>query len=236
MEEKKPIKTHVDFLLEHVPDLIDRSILDIGSGRGNFLIEIASRGGQATGLEVNDAYIQETLTKAAQKGLGVKVIKGMAENLPFENSSFDFVNFALVIEHVEDAQKALEEMSRVTRRGGQIYFGVPNRYGFKDPHFNLYFVNWLPRAWCNKFIDLFGRHKDYSGPAGRQNLQDMHYFTFGEIKKKLARAGFQTIDLREKKIKKILKRSWLYFMALLPYRIHRAFFADSFHLFLVKIR
>ena len=228
-------KTHVDHLLEHVPDLTGLSILDIGSGRGNFLIDVASRGGQATGLEINDAYIKETLDKAAQKGLQLKVVKGAAENLPFNDSSFDFVNFALVIEHVDDPLKAIAEMSRVMKIGGQAYMGVPNRFGFWDPHFHLYFVNWLPRAWCNYFITLFGKHKDYNSPAGRQNLKDMHYFTLGKIKKILADNGFETTDIRGKKIKKIFKNGLISFPALLFYKPYRFFFFDSFHLLLRKV-
>ncbi|MFH0852543.1 MAG: methyltransferase domain-containing protein [bacterium] len=232
----KNTKTHVDYLLSHFPDLLRFSILDIGSGRGNFLIDIGMRGGQAAGLEINDAYIKETMDKAAQKGLPVKVIKGTAENLPFEDASFDFINFALVIEHVDDPLRAVAEMSRVMKIGGQAYMGVPNRFGFWDPHFHLYLVNWLPRAWCSRFITLFGEHKDYNGPAGRQKLEDMHYFTFRKIKKILREEGIEAIDTREIKIKKFFRIGLIYWPILLIYKFYRFFFSDSFHLLLKKVR
>jgi len=228
-------KTHVDYLLEHIPNLLELSILDIGSGRGRFLIDVASRGGEAVGLELNDAYIKETLAKAEQNDLMVKNVKGVAENLPFSNAIFDFVNFALVIEHIENPDKAIKEMARVLKINGQVYLGVPNRFGFKDPHFHLYFVNWLPRVWCNSFITLFGKHKDYNGPAGRQNLKDMHYYTFRKIKKILNKNGFEVIDLKEKKIRNFFKNKLVCIPFIFLYRINRFFFDDSFHLLLKKI-
>jgi len=228
-------KTHVDHLLKHIPNLLELSILDLGSGRGGFLIDVASRGGQAVGLEVNDDYIKKTLEEAVKKDLRVEVVKGVAESLPFANQQFDFINFALVVEHVEDADQAIREMSRVMKPGGQAYMGVPNRYGFKDPHFHLYLVNWLPRAWCNGFITLFGKHKDYNSPAGRQNLATMHYYTFGQIRKILAGVGIRAIDTREIKIKERLKSAMFFWPALLAYRLYRFFFSDSFHLLLKKV-
>jgi len=232
--EGKKMKDHVEHLLDHFPDLLDFFILDLGSGKGRFLNEIAGRGGQAVGLEINDAYIKETHERAAQKGLSVQVIKGAAEHLPFGDATFDFVNFALVVEHVEDPRRAIKEMSRVIKSGGQAYMGVPNRFGFKDPHFHLYFVNWLPRSWCKAFINLFSELRDYHSPAGRQNLDEMHYFTYGQIKKILNNVGFQVIDVREKKIKKIFKNSFISRPFLFLYRFYRFLFSDSFHLLLKK--
>lgn len=198
------------------------------------MIDIAARGGKAIGLEINNAYINETREKAAQKNLRLDVIKGVAENLPFADDSFDFINYALVIEHVDDAIKSIEEMARVLKTGGQAYVGVPNRFGFKDPHFHLYFVNWLPRSMCNGFISLFGKHKDYNSPAGRQNLRDMHYYTFGQIKRIFNKEGLEVIDIREKKIKNFFKNNLIYTPLLFLYKIYRFFFSDSFHLLLKK--
>ena len=232
----KKTKTHVDYLLEHIPNLLSLSVMDMGSGRGGFLIDIARRGGQAIGLELNDAYIKETIEKARQETLKIEVIKGVAEQLPFADSSFDFINFALVVEHIENPELAVKEMSRVLKRGGLAYMGVPNRFGFWDPHFNLYLVNWLPRSWCNFFITIFGTHKDYSGPAGRQNLKDMHYFTFGGIKRLLNKYNLETKDIREEKIKKHCPSYLPHLFLLIPYRFVRFFFSDSFHLLLQKTR
>ena len=203
------IKTHVDYLLEHVPNLLELSILDLGSGRGRFLIDIAGRGGSAAGLEKNGDYIKETLDKAKQNNLRVKVLRGIAENLPFDDSAFDFVNFALVIEHIEDPNKAIKEMARVMKINAKAYLGAPNRFSFKDPHFHLYFVNWLPRSLCDIFIDLFGKFKERPTKAGRQSLKEMHYFTFGELKKILNENGFEIVDIREKKIRNFFNNKLL---------------------------
>ncbi len=228
-------KTHPQYLLENVPNLLNLSILDLGSGRGKFLIDITKMGGKVVGIEINDAYIKETLARAKENGVEVGIVKGAAENLPFKDGVFDFVNFSLVVEHVEDSYLAIKEMARVLKKNGLAYMGVPNRFGFKDPHYHLCFVNWLPRAWCDRFISLFGKYREYSGAAGRQSLVAMHYFTFGQIKKVLNKEGFEVIDIRKKKLKKNLKNNLIYFLALFPYWIYRFFFSDSFHLLLKRI-
>ncbi|TSC93687.1 MAG: group 1 glycosyl transferase [Candidatus Berkelbacteria bacterium Licking1014_85] len=233
---KKKMKSHFDYLLEHVPNLAKLSVLDVGSGRGTFLFDVAGHGGNAIGLEINEAYIKETMDRAGQNNLSVKVVKGMAEKLSFPDAAFDFVNFALVIEHIENPNLAVKEIARVMKIGGRAYVGVPNRFGLKDAHFHLWFVNWLPRSWCNGFITLFGKHKDYNGPAGRQNLKDMHYYTFGQIKKILNDNAFEVTDIREKKIKNYFKNTLFSLPFIFFYRIYRLFFSDSFHLFLKKTR
>ncbi len=93
-------------------------ILDVGCGTGANL-EMLSNFGEAEGVDVSD----EALTYCQSKGLKVK--KGLAEDLPFEDGAFDIVTGLDVIEHLDDDVAGLEEMFRVTRRGGKLLIFVP---------------------------------------------------------------------------------------------------------------
>ena len=226
------MKTHFDHLEFYIPDLLERRILDLGSGRGKFLIDAKSRGVDAKGLELYEEYIRISHEKAGKTGLTLDIEKGVAEDLPFPDKSFDFVNICEVIEHVESPGKVLEEVYRVLANDGQAYLSVPNRFGFKDPHFHLYFVNWLPRRWANSFISIFGKHKDYSGQAGRQNLTEMHYSTLRKISKLAAQKGFCSVDMRMVKLKRRFPRIWMFLAPV--YILARTVYFDSFHLMLKK--
>ena len=51
-----------------------------------------------------------------------RVINAVAENLPFEDNTFDFIFCYTVIEHVQNVEMAIEEMIRVTKKNGYIYY------------------------------------------------------------------------------------------------------------------
>jgi ubiquinone/menaquinone biosynthesis C-methylase UbiE len=59
---------------------------------------------------------------------GVKLQVGDAENLSFEDASFDFVYSFHAIEHFAHYKAALSELKRVLRPGGGCFIGTPNKH------------------------------------------------------------------------------------------------------------
>ncbi len=226
------MKTHFEHLLDIIPDLKKRRILDLGSGKGSFLIQCAQNDAIAKGIELNSGYIETSIKRASDTGVNVDVIQGVGEELPFKEKEFDFVNLCEVIEHVSNPGKMLEEVYRVLEKGGLVYVSVPNRFGIKDQHFNLYFVNWLPRSASDIFISFFGKHKDYNGGTGHQRLSQMHYFTFRGASKIFVENGFNVEDIRLVKIKKY--KGLRYYLVYWVYIILRPWYFDSFHFLLKK--
>ncbi len=94
------------------------SILDVGCGTGAN-IEMLSQYGDAEGVDVSD----DALEFCRRKGL--KVEKGLAEKLPYDDGAFDITTALDVIEHLDDDVAGLREMYRVTRPGGYSLFFVP---------------------------------------------------------------------------------------------------------------
>ncbi|MCW9054547.1 MAG: class I SAM-dependent methyltransferase [Candidatus Pacebacteria bacterium] len=228
------MSNHLQNLLSHTPDLLSRKVLDIGSGKGDFLVEVAIEGGEAQGIEKHREYIKETLKNAKRNNVSVKVTEGVAEKLPFQDKEFGFINISEVIEHVKDPNLLIKEAYRVLGDDGTVYISIPSRFSLKDPHFHLYFVNWLPRFVSDSFISIFGKHKDYSGDAGKQRLGEMHYYRFYDIKRDLVEEGFEVVDIREDKIRKKF-RGLLGVVILILYRLFlRPFYLDTFHILLRK--
>jgi SAM-dependent methyltransferase len=93
-------------------------ILDVGCGTGANL-EMLKQFGESEGVDVSD----DALEFCRKKGL--KVHKGLAEELPFEDESFDLVTALDVVEHLDDDVAGLKEMHRVLKTGGKTLIFVP---------------------------------------------------------------------------------------------------------------
>jgi SAM-dependent methyltransferase len=93
-------------------------ILDVGCGTGANL-EMLSQFGDSEGVDVSDEAIEFCKAK------GLRVRKGLAEQLPFENESFDLVTALDVVEHLDDDVAGLKEMHRILKPGGKSLIFVP---------------------------------------------------------------------------------------------------------------
>ena len=93
-------------------------ILDVGCGTGGNL-EMLEKFGAAEGVDVSDEALEFCKSK------GLKVHKGLAEELPFADASFDVVTALDVVEHLDDDVAGLKEMLRVLKAGGKTLVFVP---------------------------------------------------------------------------------------------------------------
>ncbi len=93
-------------------------ILDVGCGTGGNL-EMLEKFGAAEGVDVSDDALEFCQSK------GLTVHKGLAEELPFADESFDVVTALDVVEHLDDDIAGLKEMHRVTKTGGKTLIFVP---------------------------------------------------------------------------------------------------------------
>ena len=86
-----------------------KSVLDIGTGSGLFAEAFHKRGLTVAGVDLNPDMI-----KAAKSYLPDSVFKqSTAEDLPFDNNSFDIVFMGVLLHEVNDFVKALSEAKRV---------------------------------------------------------------------------------------------------------------------------
>ncbi|MCL5005436.1 MAG: class I SAM-dependent methyltransferase [Acidobacteria bacterium] len=94
----------------------------VGCGNGDEVVYMR----QSLGYEhVVGVDVEGKFSSAARAG-GC-VFFGNAESLPFPSEAFDFAAAFHSLEHVADPNLALDEISRVLRRGAWFYAGVPNR-------------------------------------------------------------------------------------------------------------
>lgn len=228
------MKTHIDNLILLIPDLPKRMILDLGSGSGGFLIESTKRGWSAVGLELNKIKIEKAYDEALNGGVKIDIKQGVAENIPFDNNSFDFINVSEVIEHVHNPKKTLEEVSRVMRPGGIAYISVHNRFGVWDTHFRIYFLGWLPRWVGKKYITLLNKDRDYENMPDSQRINEMHYFTYKRFSQLAQESGFGVLDIREGRINDKFGRIFKWPFSIIYKIVLRPLCFSTFHILLRK--
>jgi SAM-dependent methyltransferase len=95
-------------------------VLDIATGFGYAAGEAVGRGARVAGLDFSDAMVARARTRVPDAAFHV----GDAEDLPFDNASFDaaIMNFGLL--HLARPERALAEAARVLRPGGRLAFTV----------------------------------------------------------------------------------------------------------------
>jgi len=106
--------------------------LEIGAGTGYFTLNMLRAGliGQATCSDISPGMLSTLKANAKRLGLKVKTEPADAEELPFEDASFDLVFGHAVLHHIPDLDRAFAEFARVLAPGGTIVFaGEPSRYG-----------------------------------------------------------------------------------------------------------
>ena len=106
--------------------------LEIGSGTGYFSLNLLQIGTikRLTATDISPGMLNRLFETAQSLGLAAETVVTEAEQLPFEDESFDLVFGHAVLHHIPDLERAFAEFRRVLRPGGAIAFcGEPSRYG-----------------------------------------------------------------------------------------------------------
>ena len=131
------MRNHRDYLAEHLASVpafrallrsvearmiasleLPRPILDLGCGDGQFA--------EASFTEPLDVGIDPSpvaIAEAKRRGMHCDLRVGVGGALPFPDGAFSVVECDAVLEHVQDASRAMRELERVTVPGGMIHLG-----------------------------------------------------------------------------------------------------------------
>lgn len=107
-------------LCEAVDVLPGTRVLDVACGAGNGAIAAARRNAEGVGLDYVPALLERGRERAAAEGYDVEFVEGDAQELPFEDGSFDYVISTFGAMFAPDQQKTAAELLRVCRSGGKI--------------------------------------------------------------------------------------------------------------------
>jgi len=95
-------------------------VLDVACGTGNTTLPAARTGARVTGLDLVPKLLDEARVAAEAEGLNVTWVEGDAEQLPFEDASFDVVLSTFGAMFAPRHEVVAAEIARVLRPGGRI--------------------------------------------------------------------------------------------------------------------
>jgi ubiquinone/menaquinone biosynthesis C-methylase UbiE len=170
--------------------------LEIGSGTGYFSLNLMQRGAieRLTATDISSGMLERLAATAEGLGLEVETVRTEAEELPFEDESFELVFGHAVLHHIPDLERAFAEFRRVLRPGGAIVFaGEPSRYGDRLAALPKRTGLFLAPAW-RRLVKARPRAIAEAERSEEHNLEgevDVHAFAPADLRRLLRDAGFE---------------------------------------------
>lgn len=157
-----------------------KRVLDIACGEGYGSKLMKTWGADSVvGVDISEEALKVANNQFS--GDGVVFLKHTAEELPFENNSFDVVVSFETVEHLDYPEKLLQEIARVVKFNGVVLISCPNDpyYSKNDPAFSNPF-----HKHAFSFFDFKEMSERYLGKDASW------YFGFGL-------SGFSTIPMKD---------------------------------------
>jgi SAM-dependent methyltransferase len=95
-------------------------VLDVAAGTGNASIPAAERGASVTASDLTPELLEAGRKRAEAAGLELEWVEADAENLPFDDESFDVVMSSIGAMFAPHHQEVADQLVRVCRKGGTI--------------------------------------------------------------------------------------------------------------------
>ncbi|SAK56000.1 ubiquinone/menaquinone biosynthesis methyltransferase [Caballeronia glebae] len=139
-----------EMLAEAIDVRAGERVLDVAAGNGNATLAAARRFAHVTSTDYVPALLEKGRARAQAEGLAVDFKVADAENLPFDDGSFDVVLSTYGAMFTPDHTRPASEMLRVAKRGGRI--GM---------------ANWTPEGFIGQLFKIIGAY--VPPPAGLQS-------------------------------------------------------------------
>jgi demethylmenaquinone methyltransferase/2-methoxy-6-polyprenyl-1,4-benzoquinol methylase len=177
-------------LVKSIKPKSNHVVLDVATGTGDVAFKIAPRTKKVTGIDIASNMIDLANKKKDKKrAANTDFLVGDAENLPFEDNTFDLITISYGYRNISDQPKALKEFNRILKNKGRLFileFSEPtNRligplyklYSYKVMPFiasiftKKYAYDYLPES-----IDMFPTRGEI-----KKTLEDNHFSNVGIV-------------------------------------------------------
>ena len=177
-------------VVQLVTDTKPDSVLDIATGTGDLIINLAKSGAtKLVGLDISEGMLSVGRKKIKSGGLEdrIEMIQADSEAMPFEDSSFDAITVAFGVRNFETLEKGLAEIYRVLKPGGIFVIletSVPTKSPFKQGY----------KFHSNVILPTVGRLFSKDKEAYSYLSKSASVFPFGEaLNNILRKIGFTNV-------------------------------------------
>jgi len=177
----------------------DALVLDVGAASGGFLVGCFKHGYRSIGIEPWEEARENAKKLAERLNIPITIINGTVEKLPFAENIFDVVHASSVFEHVVDIEHAFQEIHRVLKFGGVLWFSTASSMcPMQNEIRGFPFFGWYPNSAKQRIMNWAKTHKPHL--LGFTETPAIHWFTPMKTRRLLRRYGFRKIydrwDLR----------------------------------------
>jgi ubiquinone/menaquinone biosynthesis C-methylase UbiE len=130
-----------ELLAEAVDVRAGERVIDIAAGNGNATLAAARRFARVASTDYVPDLLEKGRARARAEGLDVEFRTADAEDLPFDDASFDVALSTFGIMFTPDHARAARQVLRVVRSGGRIGF-----------------ANWTPEGFIGQLFKVIGAH------------------------------------------------------------------------------
>jgi len=132
-EQSKRLNRYYLPEIDLLKEIQGKTILDIGAGSGGKTTFYALNGAKRlTGIDTEERFIMQARDFASSKNArNIDFIVADAEEMPFQNASFDMCVMNDVFEHLSKPEVVLQEVNRVLKPHGKVFINSP-------PYFHPY--------------------------------------------------------------------------------------------------
>jgi ubiquinone/menaquinone biosynthesis C-methylase UbiE len=145
-------------------------ILDIGCGPGFFTIILSEKGHEVTGIDGAYGMLEKARRNVAASGYASEIVEMDANDLKFEDNTFDLIVSRNVTHTIQDHVKAYSEWKRVLKEGGVLLIYDANWHHIETvPEVRKRYI----RDW-KKCVSVYG--SDFNGntdPEGAPHMDDI---------------------------------------------------------------
>jgi len=170
-----------------------KQVLELGCGMGCMAMNWAKKGADVTAVDLNPVAVAQTRRRFEIYGLTGNILEMDAENLNFQEGSFDFAYSWGVLHHSPNLKNALDEIFRVLKPGGATGVMLYNRDSFLYRYTIRTLEGYLHME--NEFLnplELASRYSDggreegnpYTWPVTKEEIGDL-FNKFKEIRIKV---------------------------------------------------
>ena len=139
---KKITANQVNFLEKFLKLKKGMKILDLACGHGRHSIELARRGYDVTGQDINASFLKQAEQAARKSKVNVKFVKSDMRKIPFKEKFGAIINLFTsfgYFKNDKENQKVIREISRALKPGGKLLMDITNR--------EWLLKNYLPKDW-----------------------------------------------------------------------------------------